>query len=307
MSGPIEREDGAVCGGRFVKIYGSILDSSVWGESHTTVRVWITMLAMAGDTGMVRSSRSGLARRATVTPEELEEALAILGAPDRDDSSGIEDGRRVLRRQGGWLVVNHGRYRDMRTGPQTRSASRQQRWRDKQKAERNARNANNVTSPPDLELDKDLDLDQEPDREREKRAHTHVASDVPDIPDQQVVQPIGADPNADVMFRALRKHCPQIEDHWAFAEQLLGYWSPRHTPEIAVGAIQDAGTDSPPNESEAKVRARVKNYLRKAPRNAVRAAEGTQHLSAVRRMTAGENAMAYAVKLKMDEEASEAF
>ena len=37
----------------FVKLHGSILDSSVWGESKATRLVWITMLAMADGEGTV--------------------------------------------------------------------------------------------------------------------------------------------------------------------------------------------------------------------------------------------------------------
>ena len=119
----------------YVKIYGSILGSSVWAESPTTRIVWITLLALADQDGRVEASVSGLARFANVTIPECRDALAVLMAPDPDDRSGVEDGRRIRKHQGGWTIINYQKYREMRSPKQVADAERQKQWRDRQRDE----------------------------------------------------------------------------------------------------------------------------------------------------------------------------
>lgn len=113
----------------FVKLYGSILDSTVWLESLPTKVIWITMLAMADWEGFVSAAVPTLAKRAGVTRAECETALAVLGAPDPDSKTKEFEGRRVEPREGGWLILNHGKYRDMRTETQVRTAARVKKHR----------------------------------------------------------------------------------------------------------------------------------------------------------------------------------
>ena len=51
----------------YTKLFGSILDSTVWATPATVRVVWITMLAMADEHGVVSASVGGLARRAVVS------------------------------------------------------------------------------------------------------------------------------------------------------------------------------------------------------------------------------------------------
>lgn len=117
--------------GNFVKLYGTILDSSIWGEPHATVRLWITMLAMADQNGAVNASVGGLARRANLTREECDAALTTLLSPDPDSKSPEHEGRRIEAIEGGWLVLNHRAYRDLRTDKQIEVAERQRRFRER--------------------------------------------------------------------------------------------------------------------------------------------------------------------------------
>jgi hypothetical protein len=110
--------------GGFVKIYGSILRSSVWQQPLTTKVVWITMLALADADGVVEASIPGLAATAGVTIEECEGALACFLAPDRYSGSTVDEGRRIQQRRGGWFIINHSHYRELRTEKQVREAER---------------------------------------------------------------------------------------------------------------------------------------------------------------------------------------
>jgi hypothetical protein len=120
----------------YVKIYGSILDSSVWAEPPATRCVWLALLAMADESGFVEASVGGLARRANVTPKQCETALAALLAPDPDSKSPAHEGRRIERIERGWAILNYRVYREMRSPKQVADAERQQAWRERQKAER---------------------------------------------------------------------------------------------------------------------------------------------------------------------------
>lgn len=96
----------------FALLWGKILDSSIWvKESKETRLVWITLLAMKNSEGKIWSSVIGLAHRAKVSQEECKTALHILLSPDPDDTSKVEEGRRIREIPGGWEVINHDLYR----------------------------------------------------------------------------------------------------------------------------------------------------------------------------------------------------
>lgn len=113
----------------FVKLYRSILTSSVWLEALPTKVVWITMLAYADADGNVWASMGGLAHLAGVSPKQCREALKVLLAPDPDSRTELHQGRRIEKINGGWAVLNHQLYRDYRTAKQVQTAKRQARFR----------------------------------------------------------------------------------------------------------------------------------------------------------------------------------
>lgn len=119
--------------GGFAKIYQTILRSSIWLEAPTTRIVWITMLVLADKHGFVRASVGGLAHQAGVTRDECVAALETLSAPDPDSQTPDNDGRRVERIEGGWVVLNHHKYREMRTEKQVKSAERSKQYREQNK------------------------------------------------------------------------------------------------------------------------------------------------------------------------------
>jgi hypothetical protein len=118
----------------FVKLYGSILYSTVWLEPLPTKVVWITMLALADADGVVGASVPGLAKIAGVSREECEAAIATLSAPEPDSRTKDDDGRRIQVVEGGWRIVNHRKYRDLRSETQVRTAERVRRHRSENDA-----------------------------------------------------------------------------------------------------------------------------------------------------------------------------
>lgn len=116
----------------FVKLYNTLLDSSVWLESGDTRLLWITMLCAADSNGVVRASVGGLAHRARIDRKACEKGLAVLCSPDDDSRSTEYEGRRIERIEGGWLILNHRKYRELRTESQLKAAARQKRHRELQ-------------------------------------------------------------------------------------------------------------------------------------------------------------------------------
>lgn len=118
------------------KLFGSILDSTVWRESKETKIVWITLMAMRDRAGCIYASVPGLADRARVTLPECEDALRILSSPDKYSRSKEEEGRRIRSIEGGWQLVNHEKYADMMTQEDARAywAEQKRKARAKLKA-----------------------------------------------------------------------------------------------------------------------------------------------------------------------------
>ena len=121
----------------FVKLYGGILESTLWCEPDRTRLVWICMLAMADQYGRVMGSVPGLANRARVPIEDARTAIDSFLSPDPDSRTKDFEGRRIEAIDGGWRLLNHAKYRAIRAEDDRREQNRlaQQRAREKRKSE----------------------------------------------------------------------------------------------------------------------------------------------------------------------------
>jgi len=105
----------------FTKLFSSITESTVWCEDAPTRIVWITMLAMADRKGRVWASIPGLASRAKVSIVETEIALGRFLSPDKYSRTQEYEGRRIKEIDGGWLLLNHAKYRAIRDEEERRA------------------------------------------------------------------------------------------------------------------------------------------------------------------------------------------
>lgn len=129
----------------FVKVYGSIVRSSIWLEPHHVLRLFLYMLVEADKDGFVEGSKLGIAGAARLAREETDDAFARLEAPDPDSKSEELEGRRIVKVENGWVVVNKAKYRDLRTPEQVATAERVARHRARQREEEGVTgNAGNV-------------------------------------------------------------------------------------------------------------------------------------------------------------------
>jgi len=109
---------------QFVKLFNSILDSTIWQESKETKLVWITMMAMSDRNGEIHASIPGLASRSGVTLAESEAALTCLMSPDAYSRTKTDEGRRIAVIDGGWRLLNHGKYRALLSAEERKEYNR---------------------------------------------------------------------------------------------------------------------------------------------------------------------------------------
>lgn len=119
------------------KIFTKILDSSVWLEPTPTRIVWITLIAAMDENGFCPFAAVGnVAARAHVTHEEAQAALDTLEGPDAESSDPENEGRRIERVPGGWIVLNAPKYRALvtRVNIQEKVRERVRRYREKKRS-----------------------------------------------------------------------------------------------------------------------------------------------------------------------------
>jgi hypothetical protein len=136
----------------YTKLFSSIIHSTVWTEPLSTRVVWVTMLALCDQYGVVHASVPGLCKAAGVERHDVEKALQSFLSPDKDSRTKDHEGRRIEVVDGGWRLLNHGKYRDKLSPDdrRVRDAERQKRWRERHRASKvdavTPSHARNVTS-----------------------------------------------------------------------------------------------------------------------------------------------------------------
>lgn len=108
----------------FTKLFSSITESTVWCEPDRVRIVWIAMLAMADSKGRVWASVPGLANRARVPVEDAQDAINRFLSPDPYSRTPDFDGRRIEPIDGGWRLLNHAKYRQIRDDEAAKESKR---------------------------------------------------------------------------------------------------------------------------------------------------------------------------------------
>ena len=96
----------------FTKLDETILRSSIMAEQPETFKVFIAILAATDPDSIARVSSIFLAGACYLDLETIDEAIKVLESPDPRSRSMAEDGRRIRRVDGGYLVINYQKYRE---------------------------------------------------------------------------------------------------------------------------------------------------------------------------------------------------
>jgi len=194
----------------YTKLFNSIITSTIWTEDDKTRIIWITLLAMSDQHGEVQASIPGLARIAGVTIEDCEASIKKLMSPDAYSRTPDFEGRRISPIDGGWELLNHGKYRLMasKEDEKANNAKRQRRHRERNASVTDS-NANVTPSNDEVTQKRDIvDTDTKAEREREEGA---LAPQPP--PDLHEIMPTGA--AADMI--ALQKRIQSVKPAWKLA------------------------------------------------------------------------------------------
>jgi|GEM_PF-1406292 len=96
------------------KLFSKIVDSSIWMEPDHVRLVWLMFIALMDEDGFVNlATAKNVAHRAVMELEKAIEALQVLESPDAESSNPANDGRRLTRVPGGWIVNNAKEYREI--------------------------------------------------------------------------------------------------------------------------------------------------------------------------------------------------
>jgi hypothetical protein len=117
----------------FTKLHSGILGSTIWRESPSVKVVWITLLALADQDGIVEGTVPGLAAFSNVSLEDTEAAIEKFLSPDKYSRTPDCEGRRIEVIEGGWRLLNYEKYREKLSQEDLKEKARlrQQRHRDR--------------------------------------------------------------------------------------------------------------------------------------------------------------------------------
>lgn len=122
----------------FAKVFYQIFESSI-SEDHVARHVFMDMLVLADEEGVIDKTPEAIARITNVPLEIVKRAIFLLCQPDERSRTRDEDGRRLCliddHRDWGWRIVNYLKYRGIRDQEarriSNRSYKRDQRAKEK--------------------------------------------------------------------------------------------------------------------------------------------------------------------------------
>ena len=155
----------------YTKLFASIVTSTIWTEDAGTCKVWVTMLALADKNGEVHASIPGLARVAGISVEDTEAAITKFLSPDKYSRTPDDEGRRIEPIEGGWLLLNHAKYRLMASKDEEKesNAKRQAAFRDRLRRNGKVTESNGKVTPSNACVTVGRDI-AEADTEAEAKA-----------------------------------------------------------------------------------------------------------------------------------------
>lgn len=129
----------------FTKLDSGIVHSTIWIQPHDVLRAWIALLALADQHGIARTAAPALAHLCMIPLDRMREILRTLESPDEDSRSEADDGRRIVKIEGGWRLVNHAAYRARRDTDTERERKRE--WDRQNRPSGHARAEQSDASP----------------------------------------------------------------------------------------------------------------------------------------------------------------
>ncbi len=150
----------------YTKLFSSIVTSTIWREDDKTRIVWITLLALKNRHGEVSGSVPGLAALANVSIKHCQSALLKLTSPDIHSRTKEFDGRRIEPIDGGWRILNAGKYRNAMSEDERRSYKA--KWMAQKRKTQSVDKSVDMSMSTWTHTDTDTDTDTS--------VHTHIST-----------------------------------------------------------------------------------------------------------------------------------
>lgn len=174
------------------KLFTKIVDSSIWMEPDHVRLVWLMFIALMDEDGFVNlASAKNVAHRAVMELDKAVEAIRVLESPDPESSNPANEGRRLTRVPGGWIVNNAQEYRDIVKREHQKELSRERVRRHRNggvtpcNADVTVGNENVTPSEAEAEADKRKNGDGDPPKRKRKAAISEIV--VPPKADTEAV------------------------------------------------------------------------------------------------------------------------
>ncbi len=199
------------------KLFTKILDSSVWLECHATRIVWITLLASMDEDGYAHfSALDNLSRRAGVTLTEAQAAIECFLNPDPNSGDTDNDGRRIEKVPGGYMILNALKYRNIynRIRDREQTKERVRRFRQKRNGVKRS-----VTVKPNAEAYSEADANAEAKKEKIEEPTPPVVPEAPvqaSLPMEVITPP----PRSMLPFKRKGFQAPTLKEAIRHAQML---------------------------------------------------------------------------------------
>ena len=95
----------------YVKVHINLLTSSLWAQDAVTCKIWITLLVLCDQNGFIEATAPGIATLSHTPLERTREVLESFQSPDPDSRTSDNEGRRIEKIEGGFIVLNYPKYR----------------------------------------------------------------------------------------------------------------------------------------------------------------------------------------------------
>lgn len=152
----------------YAKLFASLYQGTLRGRSDE-ILVFTNLLAHTSAGGIVDKHFRAIADETGLSVDRVKSAIETLESPDPESRSPEHGGARIVRmddhRAWGWIVVNYEKYRSIKSEADRAEQNRlaQQRWRDRQKAQKEAdRNAGVSNDKQDKPKEKQKEKDLSP-------------------------------------------------------------------------------------------------------------------------------------------------
>lgn len=109
----------------YTKLFSQLVTSTIWNEPNDCRVLWITMLALREKDNICHATVPALAKLSDLSLEDTEKYLSKFQQPDKYSRSQEHEGRRIEVVDGGFLILNGAKYRDMLNAEDRRLQFRQ--------------------------------------------------------------------------------------------------------------------------------------------------------------------------------------